>query len=166
MEKEEIDTASGSTSSAAHRRPRATIPPILIAEGWLLRVSLRPLFFNLKARAQLGRPSYNFSAACNIDSDPSGLIPGVRKDGRASRLLFELGGEGIDGVLFFISRVLFAFLEDLVVILLLVVVLLVSCVSPPTISNAVSPGPSGRLFVQKKSEGVDTMHGANTKHSK
>lgn len=127
MGKEVFGTAFGSSSSAVHRRPQAAIPPILIAEGRLLRVGLCQLFFNLQARAPLGRPPCSFSAAVHIDSDPSGPVPGVGEDGRDLRHQSVLGGEGPDSGCIFRSMVLFAFLEGLCVTCFLFGVLLVSC---------------------------------------
>jgi hypothetical protein len=83
---------------AHHRRPRAAIPLIIIAEGRLLRVGIRQLFFNLQARAPLVMTSCSFSAMVHINCDPSGSVPGVGDDGRALSLRSELGGEGPNDV--------------------------------------------------------------------
>lgn len=128
---EDFNTATWSTSSAVHRRPGAAIPSIQIAEGRLLRdlalLRRRQLYFNLLARQPNGRPSCSFSVAFIIDSAPSGLVPGDGEDGCVSRLQSELGGEGLDCVPISRCRVLFAFLEDLVVFSLIFVVLFVIC---------------------------------------
>jgi hypothetical protein len=129
--KKTFDTASGSSSSAASRRPKAAIPPIFIAEGRLLRVGLCQLIFNLQARAPFRRPILSFGAAFNINSDPSGLVLGVGEDGCASRLRLR-GGEGPDCVPLSRSRVLFEVSEDLVVIVFSFKVLF-QCCNPPTI---------------------------------
>jgi hypothetical protein len=127
MGKEAFVAAFGSSSSAAHRRPRAATPSTLTAERRLLQVGYCQLFFNLQVRAPLGRPSCSFRATSHIIFDPSGHIPGVEDDGCASRLRSKLGGEGTDVIFIFRSRVLFAFLDDLFVIYFYVEVLLVSC---------------------------------------
>jgi hypothetical protein len=49
------------------------------------------------------------------------------EDGRASRLRSELGGEGLDGVFFSRSRVLFVLLEVLSVVSFYLEVLLAIC---------------------------------------
>jgi hypothetical protein len=116
-----------SSFSAATFWLTAISPSTKIAEGRLLRASLRRhCFFNLQARVPNRRP-YCFIMVCSIFSSPSGVVPGAGGDVRALKLHHIAGGFGPDCNLCFQFRVLCAKREDHVVLFFSVEVFLVNC---------------------------------------
>jgi hypothetical protein len=71
----------------------------------------------------------SFDAGISTCTTPSGLVPGGGVGARAQKLHFISGGQGLDGIFLFYFEVLYAKLEDYIVIFIFFRILLVKCIT-------------------------------------
>jgi hypothetical protein len=70
-----------------------------------------------------------FDEGMSTCTTPSGLVPGDGMGARAQKLQFISGGQGLDGIFLFYFEVLYAKLEDYIVIFIFFRILLVKCIT-------------------------------------
>lgn len=135
VEREVVKTAAvfWSRFSVALRQPSAGLPPTLMAEwrllGALVSATARcHLILNLQASVPNRRPFMSFVAESSVCITPSGHVPGGGVDACVLELKLFPGGERPNCVSSCSFEVLFAKLEDYVVIYIFFKVLLVLCI--------------------------------------